>query len=399
MSAALLLVTLSLLPYVHAVTNAQNASLVIGEPDFTTGGVGESFCIGPPAKPVTPTRLCGPFGITFDKHGNLWVSDEDNSRILKFKAPFHNGEAASLVLGQPNMTINGCHTTQNGLCDPRGIAFDREGDLWVADEGNNRIVSYEAPFHNGQNAAEVVGHKDFTSKTCSQAPDNLCSPSGIAFDESGRLWVADQDNNRVLMFKENLSSGENATLALGQSDLKTGNCNTTRSGLCAPASIAFDHEGNLWVGDDDNHRILSYEEPFKTGMNATTVIGQSSFTTSHCRVTQDGICSASGIAFDHHGSLWVVDHNNHRVIKYPAPLVTGENASRVIGQSSFTTNTCATTQSGLCEPSGVAFDHHGHLWITDDENNRVTEYKISHESQDDDREFEDQVQIHDSSAD
>lgn len=379
LSACLLLVVMlmgsSALPFAHAFTNGEKASKVIGQPDFTTGAGGSAFCAGPPPKPTTQSGLCGPFSIAFDKSGNLWVADEDNSRVLRFKAPFRNGEKASLVIGQANFTSRTCATTQSGLCDPRGIAFDSEGDLWVADEGNNRVVTYEAPFRNGEMAAEVIGQPNFMTKTCAITQNSLCSPSSIAFDESGNLWVADFDNNRVLRFNENPSNGENATLVIGQTGFTTDACATSQSGLCGASSIAFDPTGDLWVADDDNHRVVTYESPFSTGEKAAKVIGQMNFTSSVCAVTQSGLCNASGIAFDPTGDLWVVDHDSHRVLTFETPLVTGEKAAEVIGQPSFTTNACATTQSGLCEPSGIAFDRAGHLWVADDENNRVLEFK------------------------
>src|ERR1035438_3595743 len=103
---------------------------------------------------------------------------------------------------------------------------------------------------------------------------------------------------------------------------------------------------------------------FTAGEAATLVIGQSSFTTNTAASNATGLYDPFGVAFDSHGNLWVTDAFNNRVLEYTAPLSTGEAATLVIGQSSFTTNTAATTSTGLQIPYGIAFDS-GNLWVAD----------------------------------
>jgi hypothetical protein len=98
---------------------------------------------------------------------------------------------------------------------------------------------------------------------------------------------------------------------------------------------------------------------------ASLVIGQTNFTTATCATSQQGECNPVGVAFDRCGNAWVADGNNSRLLEYRAPFYTGEAASLVIGQSSFMTNTCATTRTGMCAPSGIVFDRLGNPWIPD----------------------------------
>jgi sugar lactone lactonase YvrE len=345
------------------LTTGELASTAVGAPNFTTR-----------ACATKQSGLCAPAGVTFDKSGDLWVADYSNNRVLEFRAPFSNGEAASVVIGQTGFTTRTCVLKQSGLCLPMGIAFDKSGNLWIADRGNNRVLEFRAPFSNGEAASVVIGQTGFTTRTCAVKQKSLCIPEGIAFDSSGSLWVADYGNNRVLEFRAPFSNGEAASVVIGQTGFTTRTCATKQSGLCAPAGVTFDKSGDLWVADYSNNRVLEFRAPSSNGEAASVVIGQTGFTTRACATKQSGLCSPKDIAFDRLSDLWVADGNNNRILEFVAPLFNGEAASVVIGQTGFTTGSCATTRSGLCVPASVTFDKSGDLWVADYSNNRVLEF-------------------------
>ena len=137
---------------------------------------------------TTNNTLFFPVGLNFDSIGNLWVADAGNNRVLMYKADrrnpdlFYYNQPASLVIGQTNFTHIGVGTVMpdsfpdppprppsppypiaspNSLNGPSGIAFDRLGNLWVADSGNHRILRYSKPFNNGQAASLVIGQHDY----------------------------------------------------------------------------------------------------------------------------------------------------------------------------------------------------------------------------------------------
>ena len=185
--------------------------------------------------------------------------------------------------------------------------------------------------------------------------------------------------------------------------------------MCNPLSVAVDGSGNLYVGDDGDHRVLEFNQPLATPNPATgagdvtadLVLGQGSsgtdFTDSICydgdggdpAPSADGICNLSGLALDSAGDLFVTDINNSRVLEYLNPLAAGGGspgtpgspgdvtADVVFGQAgSFTTGVCggaagsgiAPSGSVLCLPDGVAVDGPGDVFVADASNSRVLEY-------------------------
>ena len=119
------------LEFMPPFTNGEKASIVIGQPTFTSSALAE-----------TRTGLKRPTGVAFDHRGNLWVADELSNRVLQFTLPFTNGERASIVIGQTSFTASGAHETRTGLDLPFGVAFDSRGNLWVVDFANNRVLEF-----------------------------------------------------------------------------------------------------------------------------------------------------------------------------------------------------------------------------------------------------------------
>jgi sugar lactone lactonase YvrE len=338
------------------------ASVVLGQPNFTSDILSGA-----------QSGLNGPEGIAIDSKGDIWISDSTNNRVVEFTPPFSNGESASLVLGQDNFSSIYCSSlSMSSLCDPQGIAFDKAGNLYVADDSNNRILEFKPPFSDGEAASLSIGT---TQNDTTQS--SLNAPLGIALDSSGNLWVADEGNQRVVEFKAPLATNESAGLVLGQPNFVSNSSGTNQSAFNVPNDLTFDHSGNLWVSDSSNHRILQFTTPFSNGENASLVIGQPNFTSDVTTESQSVFSSPAGLAFDSSGNLWATDTYNGRVLEFTSPFSDGENASLVIGQTGYNSSNTVPTQSTLVGPEGVAFDSSGNLWVLDSANSRAMMFTVS----------------------
>ena len=293
------------------------------------------------------------------------------SSVLTPVRAFTTSQSASLVIGQNDFTTSAYGLSQTKVGIPAASAFDAAGNLWVADQGGHRVLMFKPPFTNGKAASLVIGQADFTHDIPDTNQTRLRNPYGLAFDASGKLWIADKYNNRTLMFKPPFTNGMAASLVIGQSDFTTNTFATSQSGLHGPQSLSFDAAGNLWIVDNRNNRVLRFNPPFTNGMLASLVIGQTTFTTGIPATTQTGLHGPYGLSFDASGNLWVPDAANNRVLRFNAPFTNGMPASLVIGQADFTSSAVAPTQTGLSFPTSSVLDALGNLWVVDAGNYRV----------------------------
>ena len=350
--------------------------------------------------------LCFPNGVAADA-SDVYIADTGNSRVLKYNTPLITGTTANVVLGQFDFT----HSAENlvdasGFYQPFSVAVDTTtvpNRLYVSDTNNNRVLGYKdvATFVSGGPADLVVGQPDFISGACNNngpvSASNLCLPYGVAVDAGGNLYVADNNNSRVLEYSTPFAGCESfpcvggpANLVFGQNNSFTSsscsNGGVSATSLCNPFGVAVDSGGNLYVADSGNVRVLEYNTPLTVtatpGSGDTTadlVFGQggsfSSNTSNNGGVSKNSLAGPNGIAVDTSGNLYVADPGNCRVLEYNTPLSNGTAASLVFGQGGiFTTDGCGGGADGLNFPFSVALDPAGDVYIADTANSRVLEY-------------------------
>ncbi len=355
-------------PSSGAFANSQAADLVIGQPDFSqtgpnTGGLG-------------PAGLWLPQGVAVDSGGNLYVADTSNHRVLEYDAPLSTGMNASRIFGQLDYSHNGGNTSGSidavGLYGPLGLAVDAAGDLFVSDNGNHRVLEYltprALPFSSGFIANVVLGQPGFTTDISGVTDSaSLWSPSGLALDPSGRLFVADTFNNRIVGYAPPFSNGMAASRVYGQGSFNT-NRDASMFGVSPrtmlhPFALAFDQVGNLYVADTGWNRILEFDAG-NTGINANLVFGQSVFMTSGAGVGTTGLNAPFGVFTDGAANLYVADSANHRLLEYaapksiPVPALTALSPDQVAaGSPAFT---LTVNGSGFTSASLVSFNGASH---------------------------------------
>ncbi len=193
------------------------------------------------------------------------------------------------------------------------MAVDAHGNLYVPDSLNNRVLKYNRPFETDSIADEVWGQSDFSGIVCNRdSPtmrpnrESLCFhsatyrvrmgwfASGVEIDPAGNLWVADAANHRVLRYPIIHTTGviaKQADLVLGQSGFQSNSWGAGRNELDSPAAVRTDARGHVYVADKGNNRILVFAPPFTSGMAATTVISSnlSRPTTLEIDPTRNGV--------------------------------------------------------------------------------------------------------------
>jgi len=289
--------------------------------------------------------------------------------------PFSNDMPAARVIGQSGFTTSASADTAAGLDSPGAVAFDSAGDLWVVDRTNNRVLEYKAPLTTGESASVVLGQASNSTDASATSQAGFDLPSGIAFDGAGDVWVTDSYNDRVVEFVPPFYTGMNANIVLGQTSFVTATAGDTAAGMNFPFGLAFTATGDLLVSDFDNNRVLEFVPPFTDGMSASVALGQASLTTKAPAASATGLYDPAGLAIDAAGDLFVGDLRNSRVVEFTPPFTTGETESLVIGQTTFTGHApSGATAVNITSPTGLAIDSRGDLWVADTEINRVLEF-------------------------
>lgn len=357
------------------------ATAVLGQSGFTTatanrGGAADANTLSQP--------LGGAAGTS---GSSFFVADYGDSRILGYNsAPTITNSAANFVIGQDDFVSSLPSGGANRLALP-GAVWVGGGRLVVADTGNNRVLIWNT-LPTGNTAPDViVGQPDLNSNGPGLSAAALNSPVAAAI-AGNRLFVVDQNNNRVLVWNTiPTANATTADLVIGQSDFVSGIGATTQNRLLQPSGIWTDGF-RLLIADGGNNRVMYWTSiPSTNAANASFVVGQATFTFSSTAPSAQTMNTPVGIASD--GTrLFVADSGNNRVLVFNSfPIANNTAADSVLGQDSFTRNTAnddngnatnpqdgtsegVPTARTLSRPTGV-FYLGGNLYVTDRGNNRV----------------------------
>ena len=222
-------------------------------------------------------------------------------------------------------------TFAGGLDTPSGITVDGKGDVWVTDSGANRVIEYSA---SGKKLREF-------GRTGSGAGD-LNDPTAIAVDASGNVYVADTGNNRAEEFT-----------GLGKFVRAYSTANGV--GFENPQGVAVDGKGDLYISDTENNRVVEF--------SAAGV---------YVQAVTSGMSGPEGLAFDATGDLWVAnagqyDEGGEQAVELST---SGSVLIRIGGDTS-------SNLGGLSNPSDLALDAAGHLFIADPDYSLVDEFDVT----------------------
>jgi uncharacterized protein (TIGR03437 family) len=374
---------------------------------------------------VEGRELNSPVGVAVDATGSqpiTYVADTGNNRVLFWRnAKASDGQLADGVVGQRDLVTTfpgGPGTSISiGFRSPTGLAVDRSGNLYVADTGNNRILRFARPAQQTGDLIQpnlVIGQSNFTSnvpnqnelsasaKTLAFVRDGSSYRVAMLFDPQGNLWVTDPGNHRVLRFPASVlgdgaSNNPEADLVIGQADFASRNSfdvnllgPLNKNGLLFPGSLALDAGGRLFVGDQVG-RILVYAGPFRNGLAATRVVGvvvNVQGQPPRPPVNEYSLEVPEGL-FVVNNSLFAVDTTANRILRYDpyeswpeeTLLLPSPPARAVFGQSdllSFRANRGgrSATATSFFRPT-VAAVAGSDVYLCDTANNRLLVIPVS----------------------
>lgn len=274
-----------------------------------------------------------PAGLFVDLQGNLFIADQLNNRIRKVEASgvittiAGNGTAAFCGDGGPAITA--C------LNNPFGIFFDPHGDLFIADHNNHRIRKVDS----FGLITTVVGNGTGTFAGDGGSAINACvfNPRGVFVDQKGNLFVVDTFNDRIRTV--NATTRIITTFAGGSFGLAGDQGPAKDAKLSNPRGIFMDFQGNMYIADERNHRIRKVDifGVITTFAGNGTTDNSLGFGGDGGLATVASLNRPSACLVDSQGDILIADTANQRIRKVTLPLSTGTTATTTSASTGSTT--------------------------------------------------------------
>ncbi|CAF4615340.1 unnamed protein product [Rotaria socialis] len=248
---------------------------------------------------------------------------------------------------QTGITVAGNQNTAAGsnlasLAYPIDIFVDNNYTLFVADGNNNRIVMY---YENAASGILVAGTS--TGSGSSQ----LNQPKGISVDQTGAVVVGDTSNYRIQKFP------------YGSMVATTVTANSGSSPLGITRDLHTDCNDDIYVTDSDNNRVVMFYQSSSIGVVVAGNNGAGS--------AANQFSTPYGSFIDQNGTLYVADYGNHRVQMWPAGATSGITVAGITGSY-------GSSLMHLNYPDAVIVDNNGYIYIADSVNNRIMKWTTNY---------------------
>ena len=244
------------------------------------------------------------------------------------------------------------------LNSPTGIAIDGKGNVYFDDDGNNAILELNVSENNQVTTFAGIGTAGFSGDGGAATNEELDNPTHLAFDSHGNLYIADAGNNRIRMVN---TAGLISTVAgTGTAGFSGDGRNATQAELNFPDSIAFDAQDNLYIADTSNNRIRMVTP---TGVISTFAgTGTPGYNYDDILATNAELNEPTRVAIDSAGNLYITDLLNNRVREVSAGVITTIAGNGTAGMSPDGTT---ATNAELNQPISIALDASGNVYIAE----------------------------------
>ncbi len=364
--------------------------------------------------------------IATDASGNVYLADQNNSRIQKFNSSgtweraWGKNVNGGGVFGVCTVAASCLAGTTGGLggelSTPNGVATDASGNVYVAELGNNRIQKFnssgtwERAWGKNVNGGGVFGVCTVAASCQAGSAGGLGGemnfPIGVATDSAGSVYVADAANQRIQKFDstgtflrawgKNVDSANPGVFAVctTAASCQAGSTGGLGGEMNIPGGISTDASANVYVADRDNHRIQKFnssgtwDRAWGKNVNGGGFFGVCTVAAS-CQAGNVGglggeMSTPRGVAADAAGDVYVADTFNYRIQKFSSTGTFLRTWGRgVKGGSAFGVCTaaasCLTGSAGglggeMNLPAGVATSPTLPIYVADTNNNRIQKF-------------------------
>jgi len=308
-------------------------------------------------------ELDSPYGVSVDASGNVYISDTQNFVVRKVDT---SGKITTIAgSGGQGYNGDGIPATSAWLSNPTRAVVDTKGDLYIADVFNNRIRKVDTTGTISTIAG--TGQQGYNGDGIPAATAQLSSPSAVALDGAGNVYIADTWNNRIRKID---SSGTITTIAgTGFAGVLGDGGPAVSAQVNEPEGLAVDGQGNVYIADYGNSKIREID----AAGNINTIAGTGSigYGGDGGPATAAVLNLPTGVAVDRAGNVYIADYQNCRIRKVDTSGTITTIAGT--GVSGFSGDGGAATAAQISFPEDVAVDASGHVYIADYNNMRIRE--------------------------
>ncbi len=328
----------------------------------TVAGTGTNGFSGDNGAAIT-ANISRPIRMAFDAAGNLYFADLNNHRIRRVAT---NG-VITTVAGNGTAGFSGDNgpATSAQLNNPLGVALDRNGNLLIADSSNNRIRRVNAA--TGVITTIVgTGETGFNGDGGAATNARISGPENVFVDKDNNIFIADFGNHRIRKIAAN-GATISTVAGTGTSGFSGDGGQATAANLSSPTDVALDNAGNIYICAAGNNRIRKVTTDGV--INTIAGNGNTAFNGDGILATAAAINGPQSIALDSAGNVYIVDRGNSRIRR----VTNSNEAISTLagGNTGFSPDGSSTTAARLSLPTGIALDAAGNVFFSDRDNFRI----------------------------
>ena len=303
-------------------------------------------------------------GLAVDTLGNVYIVDSLYNVIRKVDGATN---VITTVVGNGSPAYSGDNgpATNASLNTPSGIALDAAGNLYIADSGNNLVRKVDAA---SGIITTVAGHGSGSLGDNGPAVSaSLSNPSDVAVDTAGNLYIADTLNNRIrkVDLSGTITTVAGGTPTPGPDGLGNGGL-ATNAQLSRPYGITLDFSGNLYIADTYNHLIREVNNGI---ISVVAGNGNPYYSGDGGAAINASLNTPKAVRVDAAGNLYIADTNNFVIREVNEAGIISTIAG--LGREGFTGNGGLAVGAQMYPPSALAIDSKGNIYLADTGNNVV----------------------------